>query len=608
MNKQKEVEKVRADLEKKYKRPILLVGSDIHMVRVPSGLMSVDNLMGGGIPKGRWIMCYGSKGCIDGNTFISYEIRNKKGSRQNNKGGTIEHLFERFHGIQKKGKGYYQRKQTINSAFYVSSVDEKNRIVKNKVIDVVDSGEKEVYEIISELGFKLLATMDHKFYIGNDMYLSLDKLNSGDTIYVNNGKHIKNGKVKKYYPKIYVKYHPYSKVKYILDKERGYKNKYYRIRQSLAVYEANMNSVSLKKYLSLLNEKNIVGLKFINRDKYQIHHIDKNPLNDTIDNLKLVTQEEHNKIHYDDIKNNCLYKVVTQDRIKSIIKVGKRHTYDIMMESPHHNFIANNFVVHNSGKTSLTCKIMATVQESGGIAVYIDAEHAYDRDYAASIGVDNDKLIYTRPETLEESMTTLQKLAPVVDFIAIDSIVAVGAASEIERELEKETMALIPRKLSQFFRVCTPSVGKSNALVILVNQTRTDLGAFIPFDKYPGGNALAHSCSFIMQLRRGSPKDDPVEKIDGKDVLIGHRIHIKAEKTKISDNEGSSSFFDLLRKPPHFDEVTDVLFMAEMKGVVTNSGAWFYYEKEKYQGRNGIVEALNKDEKLFNKIKGEVKK
>lgn len=260
------------------------------------------------------------------------------------------------------------------------------------------------------------------------------------------------------------------------------------------------------------------------------------------------------------------------------------------------------------GKSSLVSFIIGKVQEAGLKALYIDAEHAYDPDYGASLGVDNSTLLYVKPQTLEEAITVVRDSAPVVDLIVVDSIVAIGTEKEIERDMEQDTMAAIPRKLSQFFRITNPIVGKSNCMVILINQTRSKLDAYVPFDSFPGGNALAHYCSFIMSMRRGSKDDDPSKKIDGKDVKIGHRIYLVAEKTKLGPNEAQKGFFDLLSEAPHFDDVTDLAFMAELKNIITGSGAWFYYGEQKFSGRAGVVEALRTDSTLFDKVREDVLK
>ena len=267
-----------------------------------------------------------------------------------------------------------------------------------------------------------------------------------------------------------------------------------------------------------------------------------------------------------------------------------------------------------AGKTSLNYKIIGLIQEAGGKAVYVDAEHAFDPNYAKEMGVDLDSLIFCSPTTLEESETIVQKFAPVVDLIVVDSIVAVASEQESERELEKDTMALGARKLSQFFRVVTPIVGKSNAAVILVNQTRMDLGAYVPIDRYPGGHALAHYCSFIMKMRRSSYKDFPMGEVEGpdgkkKEEAIGIRIVLHAEKSKISNTEGKETCFDLLKEFPHFDEYTDLLLAAEMEGYIVHQGAWFQTVltgEEKFQGRDSVLKALREKEKLFEGLKAKV--
>lgn len=261
-------------------------------------------------------------------------------------------------------------------------------------------------------------------------------------------------------------------------------------------------------------------------------------------------------------------------------------------------------------KTTLCYKIMALVQESGGKVVYIDAEHAYDPKWAKSLGIDIDSLIFNSPGSLEEAMTVIRKMAPIVDLIVLDSIVAVAAEQEIEREMEQDTMALIPRKLSQFFRIVTSILGKSNAAVILVNQTRVDLGAYVPIDRYPGGRALSHYVSFIMKMRRLSPKDWPTEKVDKKDVPMGIRIALVAEKSKVSPTEGMNTCFDLLKKEPHFDEYSDLFLAAEMEGLIIHTGAWYNIDgvEDKFQGRDAVIEALKNDNKLFNRLHKEVMK
>lgn len=254
------------------------------------------------------------------------------------------------------------------------------------------------------------------------------------------------------------------------------------------------------------------------------------------------------------------------------------------------------------GKTSLCYHHIATIQKTGGIAALIDAEFSFDAKYAGSFGVDVEKLLLVQPNTLEESTTCVQKFVQVADLVVVDSIVAVGTEQESNREIEQDTMAAIPRKLSQFFRMVTSAVGKSNATVILINQTRAKLDSYIPIDSYPGGNALAHAMSFIMHIRRGSPKDDPKKIVNGKEVLAGIRLYTTIEKTKLAGNEKQKGFIDLLKDTPHFDPYTDLLQMIQLYGIITRAGAWYYYKDKKFQGENGVLEAMHNDEEMFKTL------
>jgi recombination protein RecA len=256
----------------------------------------------------------------------------------------------------------------------------------------------------------------------------------------------------------------------------------------------------------------------------------------------------------------------------------------------------------SSGKTTLSLCITAEVQRRGGVAGYIDNEHSFDPDWATKLGVDVSKLLYMQPATFEESLTCIRKLAPVVDYLVLDSIVAIAPEAESERTMEQDTMALIPRKLSQFFRITTPILGISKAVTLLINQTRIDLGAYVPMERYPGGEALAHNCSTIIHLRRGSSKDDPRTIIDGKEVVIGKRIYTRVDKTKTSSTEGMKSFFDLLNDSPFIDRYTDLMNVAEIKNLITHAGAWYYCGEQKFQGSKEVIEALKSDNKFYEML------
>jgi len=253
-------------------------------------------------------------------------------------------------------------------------------------------------------------------------------------------------------------------------------------------------------------------------------------------------------------------------------------------------------------KTSLCKRLAGQIIKEGGKVVVVDAEHSWDSKHAKTLGLDTDKLMVNQPDTLEEGITIIQKFAPLVDLIIYDSIVSVAPEAEIARDMEQETRALIPRKLSQFFRITTPVVGKGKAAVILVNQVRVDLNKY-GMAGYPGGRALSHHTSFIMQLWRGSKKDCPTKKINGKDIPIGFRVFAKATKTKISDTEGQTVSFNYFYKGEHFKPLDDLFQMAELFKVIEKSGAWYNYGEDKFQGQQGFINFMKENPSAVKEIK-----
>ena len=252
-------------------------------------------------------------------------------------------------------------------------------------------------------------------------------------------------------------------------------------------------------------------------------------------------------------------------------------------------------------KTSLCNLVAGRVVNSGGTVVVIDSENTWDPAYAKTLGLDTSKIVYNRPDNLEEGATVLMKFAPVADLIIYDSVAAAAPRAEIDRDIEQETRAIIARKLSQFFRITTPILGKSKAAVILVNQVRTDLNKY-GMDIFPGGNALAHYSHFIMQLWRGSKADAPTEKIDGKDVPVGFRVMAKVIKTKISSTDQKIISFLYYYDKNHFREDEDLFEVAVQLGIINRMGAWYEFEGNKYKGKKEFLQNMNEiKDKLYKK-------
>lgn len=316
------------------------------------------------------VLVYGQSGCLSGDTFINYQIETPDGRKQNGKGGPLELLYKRFNDIPRKGKGYYQRKQTLGSDYYVYSITDDGRIIKNLVTDVIDSGNRQVLEVCTESGKVLKATANHEF-MTEEGYQPLGSLSVGQEVLVSAGKRIKDGQPKKRarrLPEVLVKNHAAGRRK-MVDKYE-----YFRVSHAHFIYEAAMNSLTPEEYkeaLNLLSAEQVKELWTV-PEGCEVRHLDENPMNDSIDNLELASSSsEHQRLYHATVlrERPNMNVMVVADRITSITKLGTERVYDISVADPYHNFIASGFAVHNSGKTTFASSFpgpMLWVVASGG--------------------------------------------------------------------------------------------------------------------------------------------------------------------------------------------------------------------------------------------------
>jgi len=205
------------------------------------------------------------------------------------------------------------------------------------------------------------------------------------------------------------------------------------------------------------------------------------------------------------------------------------------------------------GKTTIAYKLIATAQKEGKICAYLDVERSYDSIWAKKFGVDTDNLVYVICPTAEKVMDTVIKLCKekVVDVIILDSIQGLSphdeqfeGKAEKERSVEDSSMALLARKLSQFFRMATSYIADAKCALLLIGQARMDLGSFIKLETLSGGHALMHYSRLILRFRRGQKADAPTEKIEideidkhGKpvkeDKQVGFDMVVKVEKSQL---------------------------------------------------------------------------
>ncbi len=470
-----------SQLEKKFGKGVIIRYGDKKIIPVeviPTGCPSLDTALGiGGLPKGRIVEVYGPEACIAYNSFLQYEVWTEDlQERLNHNGGSIQRLYERFHGTDDGGKKQGRHLQSLKSLkFHINSINEENRIIQQEILDVVKSGVKECYKVSLISGKTLSTTLDHKYLTANG-YLPLSDIKIGDTVYIHNNTTYKkdNPKVKENRPEIFVKYHPKAKLKLV-----NRKYPYYRLDVTRAYYEANLNNLPFESYRDTLNtdsQENINKMKFID-DGTHVHHIDENFTNNTPENLLLINPSEHGKLHATERHNNLRY-VAVEDKVADIEFVGEMETYDIKCAFPYNNYIANGIVVHNSGKTTLSLHVMAECQKMGGNVAFIDVEHALDPEYASNIGVDMDNILISQPDSGEEALEIVETMvrSGQMSLIVIDSVAALVPRAEIDGEMGNSLPGLQARLMSQAMRKLTPVVSKNNCLVIFINQLRDKIG------------------------------------------------------------------------------------------------------------------------------------
>ena len=255
----------------------------------------------------------------------------------------------------------------------------------------------------------------------------------------------------------------------------------------------------------------------------------------------------------------------------------------------------------SSGKTTLCLHIIAEAQKAGGLAAFIDAEHALDVNYAKKLGVDTANLLISQPDFGEQALEITDTLvrSNALDIIVIDSVAALVPRSEIEGEMGDATMAVQARLMSQALRKLTGAISKSKTSVIFINQLRQKIGImFGNPETTTGGNALKFYASLRMDIRRiGAIKN-------GTDV-IGNRTRVKIVKSKVAPPFKEVEF-DILYNEG-ISKSGDLLDFATNLDIVKKSGAWFTFGDDRYQGREQFRQKLLEDPELYKKIEKEVK-
>ncbi|KIA88614.1 recombinase RecA [Pedobacter kyungheensis] len=259
----------------------------------------------------------------------------------------------------------------------------------------------------------------------------------------------------------------------------------------------------------------------------------------------------------------------------------------------------------SSGKTTLATHIIAEAQKKGGIAAFIDAEHAFDQFYAKKLGVDTDNLLISQPDNGEQALEIADNLirSGAIDVIVIDSVAALVPKSEIEGEMGDSKMGLHARLMSQALRKLTGTIAKTGCCCIFINQLRDKIGVmFGNPETTTGGNALKFYASVRLDIRR-------ISQIKDSDEVSGNRVKVKIVKNKVAPPFRIAEFDVMFGEG--ISKNGEIIDLGVDFGIIKKAGSWFSYGDTKLgQGRDAVKQLLSDNpelaEELENKIKTEV--
>ena len=255
----------------------------------------------------------------------------------------------------------------------------------------------------------------------------------------------------------------------------------------------------------------------------------------------------------------------------------------------------------SSGKTTLTLHAIAEAQKAGGIAAFIDAEHAFDRFYAENLGVDIDNLIISQPDNGEQALEIAENLirSGAIDIVVIDSVAALTPKSEIEGEMGDSKMGLHARLMSQALRKLTGTISKTKCTVFFINQLREKIGVmFGNPETTTGGNALKFYASVRIDIRRRTQLKDG-------DQVIGNATKIKIVKNKVAPPFQQAEF-DIMYGEG-VSKVGEILDIGVNYGIIKKSGSWFSYGETKLgQGRDAVKSLIKDNPELAEELEAKI--
>jgi len=581
-----------------------------YLLRRPTGIMEMDIQLGGGFPAGGLCFVSGPDNCLAENSFIQFETRYADGKRSNHKGGTIETLYKRFQAEKER-------------LFFAPSVDDDHSVFQNRILDVVCTGTQECFAVITKSNRILTATAQHRLMTPSG-YTEVQHLRKGSVVYMHECTTRKKCKSTKRARRaeVCVKHHPAltPQKRRVRSSRSDWEKEYVRCRlyKSRAVVEAALNGLSYDSYISRLNKGELAGLKTLTPEQC-VHHLDENPANDSLDNLLVVTRGEHMMEHWEGRKPDLSF-VATEDIVKEIIPAGKRVTYDLKMAAPFRNYVADKFVVHNSGKTWLLLRTIAMQQLihqnnfTGALAI---TEGGFPYDQAMKVGCRiavPDQMILQwqqirtdrgfppyRPEDIayfkqqvgdlrvirgshgEEILTVLLEVvrSHACSLVGVDSIQGLQPSADAGKELlDNDKMAAHATMIGRFFKKYIPLTtglgGVNETTLLFTQQVRSNKAkseASANIQKYlkdwavGGAYSTKHYKLIDLVLHEGAR-----DKKEGE--YVSKMVHWETEKGKAGTHDnlvGSIKYHYSLE--PGVDFTGTVVDSALQRGLLRKVGS-----------------------------------
>jgi recombination protein RecA len=255
-----------------------------------------------------------------------------------------------------------------------------------------------------------------------------------------------------------------------------------------------------------------------------------------------------------------------------------------------------------SGKTTLTLQVIAEVQRAGGVAAFVDAEHALDPSYAGKLGVNIDDLLVSQPDTGEQALEVTDMLvrSGAVDVVVIDSVAALTPKAEIEGEMGEMQMGLHARLMSQALRKLTGNIKRSNTMVIFINQIRMKIGVmFGNPETTTGGNALKFYASVRLDIRR-------IGALKNGEEVIGNMTRVKVVKNKIAPPFREAEFE--IMYGVGISREGEIIELGSAEGIIDKSGAWYSYKGERIgQGKDNVRNFLQQNKAIAREIEDQIR-